>query len=148
MYMSLMYTCQLCGANPFDYLTELRQSQQVGHHPQNWMPWNYRETIDGVTITASSETTHWPVPVPTTRLVTSVHLPIGGHSFPRCLQGRIPVMPTTHAANASHHKALVIYTPLLMTNSDPRTAAEGTRTYQPLFHAAGTVWGGRCQTGN
>ena len=59
MYMSLIYTCQLCGANPFDYLTELqRHAQQVAAHPQNWMPWNYRETIDGVTIAASSETTH------------------------------------------------------------------------------------------
>jgi len=27
-------------------------------NPQCWMPWNYWETIDGVTIAASSETTH------------------------------------------------------------------------------------------
>jgi hypothetical protein len=57
MYMSLIYTCQLCGANPFDYLTELqRHAPQVAAHPQNWMPWNYRETIDGVTDTTPLET--------------------------------------------------------------------------------------------
>ncbi|MCU0874516.1 MAG: transposase [Pirellulaceae bacterium] len=57
MYMSLIYTCQLCGANPFDYLTELqRHAPQVAAHPQNWMPWNYRQTIDGVTDTTPLET--------------------------------------------------------------------------------------------
>ena len=25
LFMSLIYTCQLCGANPFDYLTELQR---------------------------------------------------------------------------------------------------------------------------
>jgi hypothetical protein len=59
MYMSLIYTCQLCGANPFDYLTELqRHAPQVAADPQNWMPWNYRQTIDGVTDTAPLETIH------------------------------------------------------------------------------------------
>jgi len=44
--------------NAMFYLTELqRHAPQVAAHPQNWMPWNYRETIDGVTIAASSETT-------------------------------------------------------------------------------------------
>jgi hypothetical protein len=57
MYMSLIYTCQLCGANPFDYLTELqRHAQQVATHPQNWMPWNYRQTIDGIVDTTPLET--------------------------------------------------------------------------------------------
>jgi hypothetical protein len=57
MYMSLIYTCQLCGANPFDYLTELqRHAPQVAADPQNWMPWNYRQMIDGVTDTAPLET--------------------------------------------------------------------------------------------
>jgi hypothetical protein len=46
MYMSLIYTCQLCGANPFDYLTELqRHAQEVAANPASWMPWNYRETL-------------------------------------------------------------------------------------------------------
>jgi hypothetical protein len=43
LYMSLIYTCELCGANPFDYLTELqRHVEQVRAAPADWMPWNYR----------------------------------------------------------------------------------------------------------
>ena len=34
MYMSLIYTCELCGANPFDYLTELqRHAAEVAANP-------------------------------------------------------------------------------------------------------------------
>ncbi len=41
--MSLIYTCELCGANPFDYLTELQQhAEEVSSNPQDWMPWNYQ----------------------------------------------------------------------------------------------------------
>ena len=41
--MSLIYTCQLCGANPFDYLTELqRHAEKVSAAPAAWLPWNYR----------------------------------------------------------------------------------------------------------
>ena len=42
-FMSLVYTCQLCGVNPFDYLTELqRHATALAASPQDWMPWNYR----------------------------------------------------------------------------------------------------------
>jgi len=42
-FMSLIYTCQLCGADPFDYLTELqRHAAALIASPQDWMPWNYR----------------------------------------------------------------------------------------------------------
>ena len=42
-FMSLIYTCQLCGANPFDYLTELQlHATALAASPQDWMPWNYR----------------------------------------------------------------------------------------------------------
>jgi transposase len=45
IFMSLIHTCELCGANPFDYLTELeRHAGELSSHPQNWMPWNYRTT--------------------------------------------------------------------------------------------------------
>jgi transposase len=59
VYMSLIYTCQLCGANPFDYLTELqRHAQEVAANPQSWMPWNYRDTIDdGIPLTSALEPT-------------------------------------------------------------------------------------------
>jgi len=39
----------LGGANPFDYLTELdRHAEELSASPQDWMPWNYRQTLDGV----------------------------------------------------------------------------------------------------
>jgi hypothetical protein len=46
LFMSLIHTCELNGANPFDYLTELqRHSEDVQQNPSQWMPWNYRETV-------------------------------------------------------------------------------------------------------
>jgi transposase len=46
LFMSLIYTCQLNQANPFDYLTQLqRHADQLVAGPQLWMPWNYRETL-------------------------------------------------------------------------------------------------------
>lgn len=46
LFMSLIHTCELNGANPFEYLTELqRHSADLSVHPAEWMPWNYRETL-------------------------------------------------------------------------------------------------------
>jgi transposase len=46
LFMSLIHTCQLCGANSFDYLTELqRHAGELAAKPAEWMPWNYRETL-------------------------------------------------------------------------------------------------------
>jgi transposase len=46
LFMSLIHTCELGGVNPFDYLTELeRHADELPAHPENWMPWNYRETL-------------------------------------------------------------------------------------------------------
>ena len=46
LFMSLIHTCQLCGANSFDYLTELqRHAVELATNPAQWMPWNYRETL-------------------------------------------------------------------------------------------------------
>jgi transposase len=46
IFMSLIYTCELNGINPFDYLTALeRHAGELAANPQNWMPWNYRETL-------------------------------------------------------------------------------------------------------
>jgi transposase len=48
VFMSLIHTCELCGANPFDYLTELdRHVDEADMNPQRWMPWNYRGKLDG-----------------------------------------------------------------------------------------------------
>jgi len=44
--MSLIGTCELCGANPFDYLTELdRHATEAALNPAAWMPWNYRQSL-------------------------------------------------------------------------------------------------------
>ena len=47
LFMSLIYTCQLCGANPFDYLTELqRHRRELFRTPSEWMPWNYPNALE------------------------------------------------------------------------------------------------------
>jgi transposase len=49
VFMSLIHTCELGKANPFDYLTQLHgHAAAAGLNPQNWMPWNYRETLAGM----------------------------------------------------------------------------------------------------
>ena len=46
-YMSLIHTCELNGANPFEYLVGLqRNAADVEAHPDLWMPWNYRERLE------------------------------------------------------------------------------------------------------
>jgi hypothetical protein len=46
LFMSLIYTCQLCGASAFAYLTELQHhGEELSCSPEQWMPWNYGETL-------------------------------------------------------------------------------------------------------
>lgn len=46
LFMSLIHTCELCGANPFDYLTAIqRHAAALATQPASWLPWNYRERI-------------------------------------------------------------------------------------------------------
>ncbi len=46
LFMSLIYTCQLNQANPFNYLTQLqRHADQVAANPQLWVPWKYRAAL-------------------------------------------------------------------------------------------------------
>jgi len=54
--MSLIYTCQLCRANAFDYLTELQKHRrELFRSPAEWMPWNYRNALEpGVASSAAS----------------------------------------------------------------------------------------------
>jgi len=48
LFMSLVYTCERCGADPFDYLVELQKhATELAQSPGAWMPWNYRETSEG-----------------------------------------------------------------------------------------------------
>ncbi len=49
LFMSLIHSCQLCGANSFDYLTELqRHAEKLATNPAEWMPWNYRGTLEQI----------------------------------------------------------------------------------------------------
>jgi len=46
LFMSLIHTAELCGTNPFDYLTQLQQhADLLKEDPSHWMPWNYRDTL-------------------------------------------------------------------------------------------------------
>jgi transposase len=47
-WMSLTHTAQLAGVDVFDYLTALlRNHVDVEREPAAWLPWAYRQTIDG-----------------------------------------------------------------------------------------------------
>jgi hypothetical protein len=46
LFMSLIHTCELNGANAFDYLTELpKHAGELAKNPALWMPWNYRQNL-------------------------------------------------------------------------------------------------------
>ncbi|MBZ5626357.1 MAG: transposase [Acidobacteriia bacterium] len=55
LFMSLIHTCELNSANPFDYLTELqRHAEESKQNPSAWMPWNYRETLARIAVSVGS----------------------------------------------------------------------------------------------
>lgn len=47
LFMSLVHTCELNGADPFDYLYVLQRQklEKLQERPQDWMPWNYKTTV-------------------------------------------------------------------------------------------------------
>jgi hypothetical protein len=46
LFMSLIHTCELNAANPFEYLTALQEhASELAAAPAQWMPWNYRATL-------------------------------------------------------------------------------------------------------
>ncbi len=46
LFMSLIHTCELNGANAFDYLIELQKhAEEVTENPSAWMPWNCQEVL-------------------------------------------------------------------------------------------------------
>jgi transposase len=50
LFMSLIHTCELNGVNPLEYLTELnKHASELSAHPADWMPWNYRDTLQKLT---------------------------------------------------------------------------------------------------
>ena len=49
IFMSLIYTCESCDANPFEYLQALQKhAADVEERPQHWLPWNYHATLAAV----------------------------------------------------------------------------------------------------
>ena len=49
LFMSLIHTCELNGANPFHYLTELQtHARELAAAPSDWMPWNYLRTLESL----------------------------------------------------------------------------------------------------
>lgn len=50
IFMSLIHTAELCGADPFDYLCALqRNTEPLAENPGQWLPWNYRQTLAQIT---------------------------------------------------------------------------------------------------
>jgi len=48
-FMSLIHTAELNEVNPFDYLVEtLKNVALAEENPEEWMPWNYRKTLQGL----------------------------------------------------------------------------------------------------
>jgi len=48
-YMSLIYTCELNEVNAYEYLVALQKHhERVIEAPQNWMPWNFKETMQNL----------------------------------------------------------------------------------------------------
>ena len=46
LFMSLIHSAELNGANPFDYLVQTQQHCALAkENPEEWMPWNYQKTM-------------------------------------------------------------------------------------------------------
>jgi hypothetical protein len=55
--MTLIHTTVKAKENPFHYLTELqRHRSQVNKTPQDWLPWNYKATLELISSFAHQET--------------------------------------------------------------------------------------------
>jgi len=49
LFMSLIHTCNLTGANPFEYMVALQEhASELAEHPENWMPWNYTSQLSAL----------------------------------------------------------------------------------------------------
>lgn len=49
LFMSLIHTCELAGANPFQYLTELQHhADAAALNPTAWLPWTYQDALAAV----------------------------------------------------------------------------------------------------
>ena len=56
LFMSLIHTCELNQINPFEYLTALhKHADKLSNHPDDWMPWNYRNALQKQTAPAPND---------------------------------------------------------------------------------------------
>lgn len=56
IFMSLIYTCELNGINPFEYLNLAQEhAAELAACPSDWMPWTYRETLRKIRPPGQSE---------------------------------------------------------------------------------------------
>ena len=56
IFMSLIHTAELSGANAFEYLTELlKHAEELKREPASWMPWNYTERLAKMAPAAPAE---------------------------------------------------------------------------------------------
>lgn len=75
MFMSLIHTAELRGANPFDFLTEVqRHARAVAEHPTDWLPWTYRATLARMAAHAASPApSRAPPPLPSPGAPLTAH---------------------------------------------------------------------------
>lgn len=58
IYMSLIYTCELNGVDPLDYLNKLQEhASELATNPLDWTPWMYQKTLDKLAICQRSTET-------------------------------------------------------------------------------------------
>jgi hypothetical protein len=51
VFMSLIHRAELNKVNPFEYLVALqRYHALVEENPEEWMPWNYADTLAGLAL--------------------------------------------------------------------------------------------------
>jgi hypothetical protein len=64
LFMSLIHTCRLNHANPFDYLMALvEHPTHVLTHPADWLPWNFSRALSAVQATTAPEGAGRPLEV-------------------------------------------------------------------------------------
>jgi hypothetical protein len=50
---SVIYTCVLSGVNPLNYLIALQEHKnQIVKEPESWLPWNYQEALETLSLAA------------------------------------------------------------------------------------------------
>lgn len=65
IFMSIIYTCESCKANAFEYLQVLQShGAEVAAHPHHWLPWNYEQALAAIT---QSSPTHVASPAHATQ---------------------------------------------------------------------------------